>query len=50
LNVRVTVPTLTIALDRYDRHVPLFLGEVAPPADWRYRKRRNSARTSGLAA
>jgi len=28
---------ITIALDRYDRHVPLFLGAVEPPRGLRYR-------------
>ena len=28
---------ITLALDRYDRHVPLFLGAVAPPAGLAYR-------------
>lgn len=33
----MTTRTLTIALDRYDRHVPLFLGTVPAPAGWGYR-------------
>lgn len=33
----MTDSILTIALDRYDRHVPLFLGAVKPPMGLQYR-------------
>ena len=33
----MTDSILTIALDRYDRHVPLFLGAVKPPPGLQYR-------------